>query len=62
MLGVTLAAGALASIAAVYFGSKAAMGFGRDLRGSLFRKVESFSQREVTVSGRRRWSRGTRTT
>ena len=41
MLGVTLLY-VLAAIAAVYFGSKTSMGLGRDTRGSLLRRVQSF--------------------
>ena len=50
MLLVTLLLG-LASIIAVYLGSKAAMGFGRDVRSAIFRKVEGFSQVEVNHFG-----------
>jgi ATP-binding cassette subfamily B multidrug efflux pump len=39
------------SIAAVYFAARAAMGLGRDLRGAVFDRVLSFSQREVTEFG-----------
>jgi len=39
------------SIAAVYFGAKAAMRLGRDLRGRLFEHVGEFSEREVTHFG-----------
>ena len=35
------------SIAAVYFGARTAMGFGRDLRAALFHRVADFSAREV---------------
>lgn len=42
---------AAATIVAVYFGSKTSMSFGRDLRSAIFRKVESFSQREVNLFG-----------
>ncbi|MGW5669102.1 ABC transporter ATP-binding protein [Micromonospora sp. NPDC003776] len=35
------------SIAAVYFGAKTAMGFGRDVRAGIFRHVNQFSGREV---------------
>lgn len=42
---------AICSIASVYWGSKTAMSFGRDLRGELFRKVQSFSQTEVDQFG-----------
>jgi ATP-binding cassette subfamily B multidrug efflux pump len=50
MLGVTLAL-VIATIIAVYWGSKTAMAFGRDVRGLLFRKVESFSQAELNHFG-----------
>ncbi len=50
MLAVTLVF-VIAAIVAVYWGSKVAMGFGRDVRGSLFRRVESFSQAEVNHFG-----------
>jgi ATP-binding cassette subfamily B protein len=50
MLGVTVLF-AIASIVAVYWGAKTAMAFGRDIRGALFRKVESFSQAEVNRFG-----------
>ena len=50
MLGVTLIF-VLAAIVAVYWGSKVAMGFGRDVRGALFRRVQSFSQDEVNRFG-----------
>ena len=39
------------SIAAVYFGSRVAMGFGRDVRGALFHQVGAFSAREVGAIG-----------
>ncbi|MDQ0848714.1 ATP-binding cassette subfamily B multidrug efflux pump [Arthrobacter sp. B3I9] len=39
------------TIAAVYFGAKAAMGMGRDLRGSIFSRVAEFSEQEVTRFG-----------
>ncbi len=39
------------AIVAVYFGSRLAMGMGRDLRGDLFRRVVAFSQREVGQFG-----------
>ena len=35
------------NVCAVYFGSRAAMGFGRDVRQGLFHRVTSFSAREV---------------
>lgn len=50
MLGITLVQVACA-IAAVYFGSKLAMGMGRDLRAALFHRVVGFSQREVGQFG-----------
>ena len=50
MLGVSLVF-VIASIIAVYWGSKVAMGFGRDVRGALFRRVQSFSQAEVNRFG-----------
>jgi len=50
MLLVTLVF-VIAAIVAVYWGSKVAMGFGRDVRGALFRRVESFSQAEVNHFG-----------
>jgi ATP-binding cassette subfamily B protein len=50
MLGVTLVQIAFA-IAAVYFGAKAAMGFGRDVRRDLFHKVTGFSTQEVAALG-----------
>jgi ATP-binding cassette subfamily B protein len=40
-----------ASIAAVFFGARAAMSFGRDLRGKLFGHVLRFSAREVSQFG-----------
>lgn len=39
------------SIVAVYFGARTAMGFGRDLRSSIFHKVGTFSAREVNQFG-----------
>lgn len=39
------------SVAAVYIGSKVAMGFGRDVRRNLFHQVNSFSAREVAHFG-----------
>ena len=46
MLAVTLVQIVFA-IAAVYFGSRAAMGFGRDVRSELFHQVTDFSAQEV---------------
>jgi len=39
------------SVTAVWFGAKVAMGFGRDLRASLFHRVTDFSAREVGAFG-----------
>ena len=39
------------SIAAVYYGAGAAMGFGRDLRSAIFHRVGTFSAREVSRFG-----------
>src|SRR6266508_136697 len=39
------------TIAAVYFGAKTAMSFGRDLRGGIFHRVGTFSAREVNRFG-----------
>ncbi|MFN8620791.1 MAG: ABC transporter ATP-binding protein [Chloroflexota bacterium] len=50
MLGVTVVL-AITSIVAVWFASKIAMGAGRDLRGRIFRSVESFAQQEVNQFG-----------
>jgi ATP-binding cassette subfamily B protein len=50
MLVVTLVQVAC-SIAAVYFGARTAMSFGRDVRGALFRQVGMFSDREVQKFG-----------
>jgi len=50
MLVVTLVFVA-AAISAVFFGSRVAMGLGRDLRGALFRRVQGFSQAEVNSFG-----------
>jgi ATP-binding cassette subfamily B protein len=50
MLGVS-AIQAFGSMSAVYFGAKAAMAFGRDVRGALFHNVMSFSARELNRFG-----------
>lgn len=50
MLAITLLQVA-AAIAAVYFGAKAAMAFGRDVREAIFVHVGSFSEREVSRFG-----------
>jgi ATP-binding cassette subfamily B multidrug efflux pump len=39
------------SIAAVFLGARTAMGFGRDLRSAVFRRVGEFSSREVAAFG-----------
>jgi ATP-binding cassette subfamily B protein len=41
----------VASIAAVYFGSRTAMSFGRDLRSAIFHRVGTFSARETAHFG-----------
>src|SRR3982074_3437111 len=50
MLAVTLAQIACA-ITAVYFGARAAMALGRDLRSAIFHRVGTFSGREVGPFG-----------
>jgi ATP-binding cassette subfamily B multidrug efflux pump len=50
MLGITLLMG-IAAIISVYWGSKTAMAFGRDLRAAIFAKVQTFSQQEVNLFG-----------
>ncbi|MET9066774.1 ABC transporter ATP-binding protein [Streptosporangium sandarakinum] len=50
MLAVSLAQIAC-SIAAVYYGSRSAMGFGRDVRAAVFHRVGTFSAREVSQFG-----------
>ena len=50
MLGISLVV-VVASIVAVYCGSKTGMAFGRDVRGAIFRKVESFSRAELDRFG-----------
>ncbi len=50
MLVVTLLF-VVAAVASVYLGSRVSMGLGRDVRGALFRRVESFSQAEVNRFG-----------
>ncbi|MFD6401582.1 ABC transporter ATP-binding protein [Nocardia sp. NPDC060249] len=41
----------VASAASVYFGAQAAMGAGRDMRGGVLHRVETFSAREVGMFG-----------
>ena len=50
MLAISAVQGAF-SVAAVYCGAKAAMGFGRDVRAALFHRVTDFSAREVNLLG-----------
>ena len=50
MLAVSLVQIA-ASVAAVYFSARSAMGFGRDVRAAVFHRVGRFSSREVTSFG-----------
>jgi len=50
MLFITLLQIACA-VTAVYFGAKAAMAMGRDLRGAIFTRVGGFSEQEVTRFG-----------
>ncbi|WP_250283192.1 ABC transporter ATP-binding protein [Frankia sp. CiP1_Cm_nod2] len=46
MVGVTVVQ-ILCASAAVYFGARTAMGFGRDVRAAVFDRVQSFSAREI---------------
>jgi len=50
MLGISFVQ-IFGSIAAVYLGARTAMGFGRDLRSAVFRRVGEFSSREVAAFG-----------
>ncbi len=50
MLTITLLQ-IVCSIVAVYFGARAAMGLGRDVRAAVFHRVGSFSEREVAHFG-----------
>src|ERR1700716_2704145 len=50
MLAVTLVQIAC-SIAAVYYGARTAMAFGRDVRSAIFHRVGTFSAREVSHFG-----------
>jgi ATP-binding cassette, subfamily B, multidrug efflux pump len=50
MLAVTFAL-MIAAIIGVYYSAKIAMGFGRDVRSAIFRKVETYSQVEVNRFG-----------
>jgi ATP-binding cassette, subfamily B, multidrug efflux pump len=50
MLGVAFVQ-IVCSVGAVWFGARTAMGFGRDVRAAIFRRVGTFSQREVQHFG-----------
>ncbi|GAB2746133.1 ABC transporter ATP-binding protein [Kitasatospora kifunensis] len=50
MLAITLAQ-LICSVCAVYFGARTAMAVGRDMRASVFDRVQSFSAREVGQFG-----------
>jgi ATP-binding cassette subfamily B protein len=50
MLAVTLLQ-VVCSVAAVYFGARTAMGFGRDVRSAVFHRVGEFSARELNRFG-----------
>jgi ATP-binding cassette subfamily B protein len=50
MVGITFASGLMAAVG-VYFASKVSMGIGRDVRSSVFRKVQHFSAEEVNHFG-----------
>src|SRR5258708_961615 len=50
MLGVTVVQ-MVFSLAAVYVGSRIAIGFGRDVRSALFHRVTDFSAQEVNTFG-----------
>ncbi|NYD43356.1 ABC transporter ATP-binding protein [Nocardioides panaciterrulae] len=50
MLSVSLAQ-IVCSVGAVWFGARTAMGFGRDVRGAIFHRVGTFSQRELQDFG-----------
>jgi ATP-binding cassette, subfamily B, multidrug efflux pump len=50
MIGITVVQ-IVCAVIAVYFGSRAAMGFGRDCRDGLFHQVGDFSAREMNVFG-----------
>ena len=50
MLLITFGLG-ICSVISVYFGSKVAMSFGRDVRSAIFRKVMDFSQKETNLFG-----------
>ena len=50
MLGVSLVQ-IVGAIGAVYYGSRTAMGFGRDVRNAIFHRVGMFSARELNTFG-----------
>ncbi|MEO5724158.1 MAG: ABC transporter ATP-binding protein [Ilumatobacteraceae bacterium] len=50
MIGITLMQ-VVTTIVAVYYGAKASMGFGRDVRAGVFHHVGSFSAREINQFG-----------
>ncbi|MGZ4679700.1 MAG: ABC transporter transmembrane domain-containing protein, partial [Ilumatobacteraceae bacterium] len=50
MLGITMLQ-ILCAASAVYFGAKAAMGFGRDVRSGIFHQVSDYSAREMGQFG-----------
>ena len=50
MLGITVALGIIA-VGAIYWASIASMGVGRDLRSAVFRRVQTFSAREMNHLG-----------
>jgi ATP-binding cassette subfamily B protein len=50
MLGITVVQ-IVCSVAAVWFGARTAMAFGRDVRGSIFSRVGTFSAREMARFG-----------
>ncbi len=50
MLAITLLFAGVA-VLAVYWGARIAMGFGRDVRGALFRRVQQFSQADLNAFG-----------
>ena len=50
MIGISLLQ-IICTIVAVYFGARTAMGFGRDLRSKIFRRVGEFSAREMARFG-----------
>jgi len=50
MLAITFVQAGFA-VAAVYFGARAAMAFGRDVRGALFHRVTDFSAQDVATFG-----------